>query len=100
VRSVETNFFCLTAKEKLEIVKSRGGAVPNSQVAPRRRRRRNAFGLIQVSCTRAKLKSHAFSAAWRLIFPEHISKALFRYTTPRVLSERCLTPTPEYPEDI
>jgi len=33
------------AKEKLEIVKFRGEAVPNLRGLPRRRRRRNAFEL-------------------------------------------------------
>jgi len=40
----------IAAKEKLEIVKSCGEAAPNSQGVPRRRRRRNAFGLIQEYC--------------------------------------------------
>ncbi len=36
----------------MEIVKSCGEAAPNSRGVPRRRRRRNAFGLIQEYCTR------------------------------------------------
>ena len=43
------------AKEKLEIVKSRGEAAPNSRGVPRRLRRRNAFGLIQEYCTRKEI---------------------------------------------
>ena len=43
------------AKEKLEIVKSRGEAAPNSCGFPRRRRRRNAFGLIQEYYTSKKI---------------------------------------------
>ncbi|KKP64265.1 MAG: Transcriptional regulator, XRE family [Candidatus Nomurabacteria bacterium GW2011_GWF2_35_12] len=44
----------VAAKEKLEIVKSRGEAAPNSRGVPRHRRRRNAFGLIQEYCTHMK----------------------------------------------
>jgi len=45
------------AKEKLEIVKSRGEAAPNSRGVPRRRRRRNAFELIQEYCTLKRFES-------------------------------------------
>jgi hypothetical protein len=41
----------------LSVLKSRGEAAPNSRGAPRRRRRRNAFGLIQEYCTRKEIAS-------------------------------------------
>ena len=50
------------AKEKLEIVKSRGEAAPNSRGVPRRLRRRNAFELIREYCT------HKNKAVNRLVF--------------------------------
>ena len=50
----------VAAKEKLEIVKSRGEAAPNSRGVPRRLRRRNAFGLIQEYCTMEKLKKSIY----------------------------------------
>ena len=58
----------VAAKEKLEIVKSRGEAAPNSRGLPRRLRRRNAFGLIQEYCTNWT----ASSTAERLVYIQDV----------------------------
>ena len=41
----------------LAVLKSRGEAAPNSRGVSRRRRRRNAFGLIQEYCTSKEIAS-------------------------------------------
>jgi len=49
--------FVNAAKEKLEIVKSRGEAARFSRGVPRRRRRRNAFELSLEYCTSKEIAS-------------------------------------------
>ena len=43
--------------DSLAVLKSRGEAAPNSRGVSRRRRRRNAFGLIQEYCTTEEIAS-------------------------------------------
>ena len=55
--SVKTWFEPIVFPGSLAVLKSRGEAAPNSRGVPRRRRRRNAFGLIQEYCTSKEIAS-------------------------------------------
>ena len=55
--SVKTWFEPIVFLGSLAVLKSCGEAAPNSQGVPRRRRRRNAFGLIQEYCTTKEIAS-------------------------------------------
>ena len=55
--SPKTWFKPIVFPGSLAVLKSRGEAAPNSRGVPRRRRRRNAFGLIQEYCTSSEIAS-------------------------------------------
>ena len=55
--SVKTWFEPIVFPGSLAVLKSRGEAAPNLWGTPRRRRRRNAFGLIQEYCTSKEIAS-------------------------------------------